>query len=477
MWGHRVALLTRPSSRRALAESITPSGIHLLERVGAHDEVLGTGFVRSTGNTVWWGGDPERDEAFPAGTFGLQVHRSAFDRVLLAAAARAGVSLREGASVREARTASHGERVVQFELSGAVQEERARWVLDCSGRGGLLSRDVRVTDVAARTTALVGIWECAEGWAVPDWTRTTVESSPTGWVWSIPVSASRRYVTAMVDPAVSGLRGVALPQAYGRALESCPRHLAMVGAAALAESPFAVDATPYHATRVSEDGVLLVGDAASFVDPLASFGIKKAMAAAWLAAVVAHTALTEPSMGAPARDLFERWEAESHAALWRGVHEYATLADSVKDRSGDSGASSTDQAYWGHRSERRPTELDVGLDAKVLRTDHEVVAALNALRTREHLHVRISPSCTIASQPTVQGNRVVLTEHFTTPRLAAGVRYLRNIDLLYLARIAVEQNRVPDVIEAYNRGRAVAPLADLLGALSVLVAKGVLEFA
>ena len=41
----------------------------------------------------------------------------------------------------------------------------------------------------------------------------------------------------------------------------------------------------YDATRFVDGDVLLVGDAGSFLDPLSSAGVKKALASGWLAAV------------------------------------------------------------------------------------------------------------------------------------------------------------------------------------------------
>jgi len=36
-WGHRVSLLSRPPTRHALAESLPPSGVHVLGRIGVQD--------------------------------------------------------------------------------------------------------------------------------------------------------------------------------------------------------------------------------------------------------------------------------------------------------------------------------------------------------------------------------------------------------------------------------------------------------
>src|SRR6185436_16141515 len=82
------------------------------------------------------------------------------------------------------------------------------------------------------------------------------------------------------------------------------RRLAHLVKGATLHSVFARDASPYTAATFAEQGVALVGDAASFVDPLSSFGIKKAVASAWLAAVVVHSILADPGIAVPALELF-----------------------------------------------------------------------------------------------------------------------------------------------------------------------------
>src|SRR5688572_12688601 len=72
-WGHDVTVLARKSGDRGLGESLPPSCVALLARIGITD--LDTpGFLRSTGNTVRWGGE-ERVEPFAPGVHGYQVER------------------------------------------------------------------------------------------------------------------------------------------------------------------------------------------------------------------------------------------------------------------------------------------------------------------------------------------------------------------------------------------------------------------
>src|SRR4030095_6922475 len=189
--------------------------------------------------------------------------------------------------------------IVHYDLRGRQRSLTARWVLDCTGRAGLLARRAwRRADTAGRRLALVGAWEQRDGWATPnDETHTLVESYEGGWAWSVPVSRTRRCVTAMVDPAVTMIRrsGEAdnLATAYHAELAKACRLEALVRSgrrpARLTAAPFARDASSYDAFRFGDDGLLLVGDAASFVDPLSSYGVKKALSSAWLASVREHT--------------------------------------------------------------------------------------------------------------------------------------------------------------------------------------------
>src|SRR5205085_6528604 len=103
------------------------------------------------------------------------------------------------ASVRSVALAS-AESVIAYESADDAGQIRARWVLDCSGRAGVIAKTGwRLGEQAERTTALIGVWDRADGWPeLPDATHTVVESYEGGWAWSVPSSRTRRYVTVMV---------------------------------------------------------------------------------------------------------------------------------------------------------------------------------------------------------------------------------------------------------------------------------------
>jgi flavin-dependent dehydrogenase len=465
-WGHDVVVLARRvNAERALGESLPPSCVALLERIGITG--IGTsGAFRSTGNTVRWGND-ERVEQFAAGLHGYQVDRASFDAFLVREATGAGADVRLGANVT--RVERDAATTVSFEQDGSPGTLRARWVIDCSGRTGVVARDGwRVADAAARTTAIVGVWERDDAWPTADPTHTIVESTADGWAWSVPVSATRRYVTLMVDPAITSVASrEGLEASYVEQLSRTRSLGTLVRGARRVGAVFARDASPYHARTYADTGALLAGDAASFVDPLSSYGIKKALASAWLASVCVHSILLDDGIVPAALELFNARERAMHDAL------RSAAASLARDAAG-SHPTAFGEARAGAGAGNPDTAFEP--DVTALRTDPDVLRAFEELRGRESIGLQLHHIVRRTGRPAVRGNRVVVEDHLVVPAFPDGVRYVRNIDLVRLTDLAPAHRQVPDLFDAYNRVASPAPLPDFLGALSVLIGKGFLEW-
>ena len=463
-WGHTVIVFARATRQPTLAESLPPSSIKLFEEIGVRTAVDRARFTRATGNTVYWADRERRVEMFDRGALGYQIVRDRFDELLLDGAQAAGALIERDVSVRDVAREQDLWRV-HIERQTGGDTLSARWLLDCSGRAGVVARHGwRRPDSDARTIAVAAIWDRADTWPLDEPTHTVVESYANGWAWSIPVSPGRRFVTVMLDPRVTSLAGRAeLHAAYDAELARTPALRALVEGATMAGAPWACDATPYSAARVAGDGALLVGDAASFVDPLSSFGVKKALASAWLGAVVVHTSLVDSAAAGPAVELFSTRELAMSEHLRQGA---AALARDA------AGAHAT--SFWSARTEAAANLPSDEWDVDALRSDPRIPAAFEELKLRASLQLRFSDSLAFASRPVVRGHRVVLEEHLSSPGSPNAVRYCRNVDLVLLARLAPTFDEVPALYEAYNRAASPAPLPDFLGALSALVAFGML---
>ena len=283
---------------------------------------------------------------------------------------------------------------------------QARFALDCSGRSGVIANpDLRVHDTSNATVALAGVWHASQG-APPAEPYTLVESYRDGWAWSMPVSDTHRYVTMMIDPRRTRLlKGRGRRRLYLAELDKTREARGLVADARLATDISGHTASQYTASRFAGDGFLLVGDAASFVDPLASVGVKKALASAWLAAVVVHTCISTPGMSDVALEFFETRERAiwlAHRRHTAGYYREAAEAhghgfwSARATAAGDlqpSATSALDPAEDVHIPV--PSEPDIA----ALRRDPDVLRAFGELRVAPSIRLRPAPACAASGFP------------------------------------------------------------------------------
>ena len=364
---------------------------------------------------------------------------------------------------------------------------RARFVLDCSGRAGVLARRHRTRVQAGETTlALVGVWRRAGRWPLPDCAttggagddtrydaQTVVEAYADGWAWSVPVSPTRRYVTVMVDPHTTQAdRAGSLRARYLAELGKTTHLARLVAGAALEAPPWACDASQYGARRFGGPGFLLVGDAATFIDPLSSFGVKKAMASGWQAAIVANTCLRHPERAA----LAQRFHAEREQRIWESYRRHSAAFFAQVSRR-------ELHPFWSDRSDPAAgatlAEAAGGDDAvAALRDDPAVREAFEALRRAPAIRLRPTSAVRTTTIAAVEGREIVAAPSLSLDLGDAGVtavRHLRNVDLPALLSTAPRYTQVPDLYADFQRSHGPVALPDFLGALSVLLGKGQLR--
>ena len=431
-WGHSVQLITKAGVDHKLAVSLPPSCGKLFDAIGVNDAIERAQFIRSTGNTVWWGGADARVETFALNARGWQLEVSRLADVILQRAIAAGATV---------------ERAL-------VGEMPPGFVLDCTGRTGVVARarNMRRQDQGPRTIALVGEWQRTDAWPVPDDTHTLIESYDDGWVWSVPIGNNVRHVAAMVDPQRSGLaRGGSKKHVYLAEIRKTREFSRLTSDATLIDGPWGWDASQYDAIEYAGDGWLLVGDAGSFIDPLSSAGVKKALASGWLAAVAAHTRLTSPSMKTHALAFFSAREREITQHLVRESRRFLSEA-----------ASGHHRAFWEDRSDDEASPSD---QAAVQR-------AFDRLKQANSLNARMGEGVAIDERPMIRGNEIVLEAHLVPPNLPQGVRYVSGIDIVALAELAPASRQVPDLYDAYANRVGSVSLHDFLHALATALSRG-----
>jgi hypothetical protein len=261
----------------------------------------------------------------------------------------------------------------------------------------------------------------------------------------------------MVDPRTVPLaKAGSARAAYLAEIARTMQFRRLLADATLLADPDGWDASMYAATRYADGRVLIAGDAGSFIDPISSAGIKKALASGWLAAVAAHTALVRPAMQAVAFDFFAAREREIYVSFKRLTERY--LADAAVGQA---------HPFW---TDRRGVFDDAPAD-----NDEAVAAAFERIRRAPAIALRVAADVSIQPRPAVSGCEIVLEPRVVTPSAPHGVRFVRDVDVVTLLELAPHHADVGELFSACcDRGGPVA-LPDFLSALSTANATRWLE--
>jgi 2-polyprenyl-6-methoxyphenol hydroxylase-like FAD-dependent oxidoreductase len=482
LWGHSVRLVTKPAdTSRGAAESLPPSTRKLLATIGVLDRVERAGFYRTTGNTVWWGerhGEVERFDPSSAGerqeaaVHGYQVFRPAFDRLMLTAAADAGADVVSDAHVQRVHLPAPGSSaeapavVIDYQREGGpAAAMTCRFVLDASGRAGVIARQgFRTLQPGFLTQAFIGAWQSASGWNLPDPTHTLVETYENGWAWSVPLSPTERQVGVAVDGATTRIaRGPRFDETY-RAELGKARHIGALMSNAILDRVWACDASCFKVREYGGPRFLLLGDAGSCIDPLSSFGIKKALASAWIGAIAVNTCLRRPERSAIALEFFSNWERDVYNA---NLRRSVAFAREAYDRHA--------HPFWAERAEVEVEEDVEELDEERLFRAKDVQAVFENMKESAALVFALCDHVCLKSLPIIHDREIVIADAFALPEAPRGIRFLAGVDLLKLSEVACVYRQVPDIFDAYCRAHGAVALPNVLGALSFLVARGILR--
>lgn len=219
----------------------------------------------------------------------FQLDRGRLENMLLATLRADGVEVLDGCAVRRV-TLEPGGHSVELESADGVRTVSAPWLVDASGRAGLVRRQLGLTRTV--THLANACWFRVKGRiAIDDWCDDPAWRArvPSGlrwlstnhlmgrgyWVWLIPLGSGSTSVGIVGD---AGLHPFSRLNRYDRALdwlrEYEPQCAAVVeGCADRIEDFLALRHYAHGCDRViSPDGWALVGEAGVFTDPFYSPG-------------------------------------------------------------------------------------------------------------------------------------------------------------------------------------------------------------
>lgn len=166
-----------------------------------------------------------------------QIDRGRFENHLTDRVRGEGVALHDGAVVRGVDMAEgDGVHRVRFEMDGETHEITARWLVDASGRAGLLKRklglaesnDHNANSVWWRVSGHVdpNAWSDDPQWLArctpPDRWRSTNHMCGEGyWFWLIPLSSNQHSLGIVCDGDIHPLEGM---NTHAKAMDWLRRH-------------------------------------------------------------------------------------------------------------------------------------------------------------------------------------------------------------------------------------------------------------
>ncbi|MBV8199642.1 MAG: tryptophan 7-halogenase [Acidobacteria bacterium] len=301
--GRRVLLLEREKFPRFhIGESITAFGFTVFSELGVYDELAAINEVKKKGlEFVLW------DKSFPVFFFranrdepqnwAFQMARGKMDQVLLDAARRHGVEVREEHLVK--RVLFSGDRAVGVEYKdysqGPSDEPRqayARWIVDASGQGAIINHQLKNNwyndPLLENKMAIFCHWRGdIEVKNTDDELnfKLCVHRNRRDWAWYIPVAKDTLSLGVVLSQAT--VKQEAQTKSLEQIFYDYARDVPYIST--LLENPTlrtvekfrVVRDYSYRSRRYYGNGWVIVGDSAGFIDPIFSTGLQVAFNSAY----------------------------------------------------------------------------------------------------------------------------------------------------------------------------------------------------
>ena len=334
--GRRVVVLEKGRfPRYHIGESLLPFTYHPLERLGLIEKMRASAFTKKysvqfvapsgKASQPFYFNDRYDDDI--AQTW--QVLRSEFDEMLVGDARAKGATVIEEIAVK--RLIEEDGRVVGVEAqdkAGEKVEYRAPITLDCTGKESFsaVRKGWRIKDPKLNKVAVWTYYKGAKRDKGIDEGATTVAFVPEkGWFWYIPQHNDMVSVGVVAEGKYLSRDGVRDPQAmFDREVD---QNLWIKEYLAPGESTgdyYVTSEFSFHSKHCAKEGLLLVGDAFCFLDPVFSSGLMLALKSGVMAGDAVHEAIG-------AKDFSPGQFAEYGAILREGIENMRKLVYAFYD--------------------------------------------------------------------------------------------------------------------------------------------------
>jgi flavin-dependent dehydrogenase len=330
-YNHKVLVLEREKfPRYHIGESLIPFTFGPLQRLGLIPEMRKSQFVKKY-SVSFVQPDGKRSQPFYffnrydketiAQTW--QVKRSEFDHMVLNHARNRGAEVREQSAVN--KLLRDGERVIGVEVaspSGETYEVYAKIVLDASGKEAFASKQQgwRVNDPYLNKIAVWTYYKGSKRGSGVDEGTTPIAFVPDkGWFWHIPLHDDMISVGIVAEGKYLTRDGVKDPRSmFEREINQNQWIKEHLSTGECTGEFWVTSEYSRHSRYCAGPGLLLLGDAFAFLDPVFSSGVMLALKSGILAGEAIHKGLLE-------NDLSPERFADYGATMRQGVENMRKL--------------------------------------------------------------------------------------------------------------------------------------------------------
>lgn len=326
--GLRVRVLERARFPRFhIGESFLPRNMELFRELGIEEELRKIPQVEKHG-AAFATADDKNEVLFPfdlsltgGETVVFSIERAPFDELLLNAARAAGAEVTEGRAAKAFPKLEDGDvRVVADD----GEEISARWLVDASGQATVIGKhlDTRRVLPNHRKVAYFGHFDdCIRREGIGGGFPTMVMFDE-GWFWVIPISERRTSIGLVLDADTARGLGIPADRILSWAIARAPYVRRITAPATFVGTTHVNADFSYRCKPYAGPGHFLVGDAATFMDPIFSTGVCLGMMSGARAGEGILSILRQGASADRVRRDHSRFIAQSTAPFFRIIELY-----------------------------------------------------------------------------------------------------------------------------------------------------------
>ena len=275
-----------------IGESLLPAGNAILQETGVWPAVEQAGFKQKFGADFHVSNEsvPTKRVRFSEGLqvgmdYTYQVERARFDELLLDHAASTGCKVRQETRVISSRETPGGHEAM-LQGAGGAESVRCAWILDASGRDNHFHKPLKLErsePILAKKIAVYAHFEGVSRAEGRDSGNIVIVRHGDGWFWLIPLDEQRTSVGLVTGVERLRAGGSRPEELFAQVVAESSKLSALVEGATPVSKFYVTSDYSYRARRFADKRLMLIGDAAGFLDPMFSTGVFIALLSAKLA--------------------------------------------------------------------------------------------------------------------------------------------------------------------------------------------------